>query len=128
MKSQISIEFLLLVSILIFIVGASFLASGIFQTNVFEDKVYSSAREICRKISSEIDIAVRMGDGYRREFSVERMLFGNLEYLVEIENYTVKIIWDNKIFSCNILAEKVNGLIKKGQNLIRNKGGEIYVE
>ncbi|MEM5790678.1 MAG: hypothetical protein QXP77_01355 [Candidatus Aenigmatarchaeota archaeon] len=128
MKSQISIEFLLLISVLIFLAGVSFLASGTFQTNTFEDKVYSSAREICKKISSEIDIAIRIGDGYRREFSVDEKLFGDLDYSIEIENYTVKIMWDDRVFSCNVLAENVNGVVKKGKNLIKNQGGEIYVE
>ncbi len=128
MRSQVSIEFLLLASILIFLVSVSFLASGTFQASTFEDKVYSSAKEVCEKVSSEINIAVRIGDGYRRIFYVDEVLFGNLEYSIEVENFTVKIIWDNKVFSCNILTESINGVIKKGQNLIRNEGGEIYVE
>ena len=127
MKSQISVEFLLLVAILIFIVSVTFLASGSFQTNVFEEKVYSSALERCRQISSEINIAVKIGDGYRRKFYLEEALYGNLDYSIEIRNYTVSIKWNEKSVSCSILTESVNGEVKKGWNLIQNVGGEIYV-
>lgn len=128
MKSQISVEFLLLTSILIFLVGATILVSGNFQTNVFEGKVYSSAREICRKISSEISIAVKIGDGYKREFFLEEKLFGNLDYSVEVDGYSIKIKWDEKYFSCNSLVERVNGEIKRGKNVLQNKNDEIYFE
>lgn len=128
MKSQASIEFLILVSVLIFLVGTTILVSGNFQANFFEEKVYSSAREICRKISSEISIAVRIGDGYKREFFLEEKLFGNLDYSVEVSDYSIKIKWDGKIFSCNSLVESINGNIKGGKNVLQNKNGEIYFE
>lgn len=128
MKSQVSIEFLILVSVLIFLAGATFLTTGTFHSNVFEEKVYASAKEICRAISSEINTAVKIGNGYEREFFIDEKLFGNLDYSVEIKDYSVKVKWENKFVSCNCLASSVNGNIKPGKNLIRNEGGEIYVE
>lgn len=128
MKSQVSTEFLILVSVLIFLVGATILVSGNFQTSVFEEKVYFSAREICRKLSSEINTAVKIGNGYKREFFMEEKLFGDLDYSIDVKDYSIKIEWDNKYFSCSTLVESVNGKIKKGKNVLENKNGEIYFE
>lgn len=128
MKSQISVEFLLLTSVLVFLVGVTLLISGNFRISIFEDRVYLSAKEICNKISSEISIAIKLGDGYRREFFLEEKLFGNLDYYVEVKDYSIKIKWDNKYFSCISAVESVNGEIKSGKNVIENKKGEIYVE
>ncbi len=128
MKGQVSLEFLILLSVLILVATVTFLTSGTFQTNVFEERVYSSAMEVCKKVSSEINRAIKIGDGYERDFSLEEKLFGGIDYSVEIKNYSVIVRFDDKFASCSTLAESINGEIKKGKNVIKNENGEIYVE
>ena len=126
MKSQVSVEFLLLVSLLIAFAGIIILINSGFQESVREEEIERAAHQACEKISFEINNAVRFGDGYKRRFYLEEKIAG-LDYTLNLENYTIIIEFDGKRIECKTLAKEINGNLKKGWNLIQNLEGEIYV-
>ncbi len=126
MKSQVSIEFLILISILIAFAGIVILVNSSFQRNVREEEIERAALQACEKISFEINNAVRFGEGYKRSFYLEEKIAG-LDYTLNLENYTIIIEFDGKRIECKTLAKEINGNLKKGWNLIQNLKGDIYV-
>ena len=126
MKSQVSVEFLLLVSLLIAFAGIIILINSGFQESVREEEIERAAHRACEKISFEINNAVRFGDGYKRRFYLEEKIAG-LDYTLNLENYAIIIEFDGKRIECKTLAKEINGNLKKGWNLIQNLEGEIYV-
>lgn len=126
MKSQVSVEFLLLVSILIAFTGIIILINSNFQRSVKEEEIEKAALQTCEKISFEINNAVRFGDGYKRKFYLNEKIAG-LDYSVSLQNYTILIEFDEKRMECKTLAKEINGDMKKGWNLVQNLKGEIYI-
>ncbi len=125
-KAQVSNEFLIFVTLLflISILVFSLSSSLIFQAN--EVKTYEEAKKICDDIAYEINLALKVGDGYEREFFVPYEINGIADFMIKIENYSVSLEWKEYSVQSPLPIEKINGEIKKGWNIIRNVEGEIY--
>jgi len=92
-KAQVSNEFLIFVTLLflISILVFSLSSSLIFQAN--EVKTYEEAKKICDDIAYEINLALKVGDGYEREFFVPYEINGIADFMIKIENYSVSLEW-----------------------------------
>jgi len=72
-------------------------------------------------------LAVRAGDGYRRKFYVNENLYGISNFTIRVANNTVFLDWNEGSVSSSIITKNIVGNIEKGDNLIENRGGTIYV-
>jgi len=127
MKGQASLEFLIFTSILILMLSVYFWSSSSFQQRVNRIKSIEEAQRLCDKIAFEINLAVRAGDGYRRKFYVDENLYGISNFTIRVANNTVFLDWNEGSVSSSIITKNIVGTIKKGDNLIENRGGTIYV-
>ena len=127
MKGQASLEFLIFTSILILMLSVYFWSSSSFQQRVNRIKSIEEAQRLCDKIAFEINLAVRAGDGYRRKFYVDENLYGISNFTIRVANNTVFLDWNEGSVSSSIITKNIVGSIKKGDNLIENRGGMIYV-
>jgi len=127
MKGQASLEFLIFASILIFMLSVYFWSSSSFQQRVNRIKSIEEAQRLCDKIAFEINLAVRAGDGYRRKFYVDENLYGIGDFDIRVANNTVFLDWNEGSVSSSIITKNIVGTIEKGDNLIENRGGTIYV-
>jgi len=127
MKSQASLEFMIFASILIFMLSVYFWSSSSFQQQVNKIKTIEEAQRLCDKIAFEINLAVRAGDGYRRNFYVDENLYGISNFTIQVANNTVFLDWNEGSVSSSIITKNIVGTIEKGDNLIENRGGTIYV-
>jgi len=132
MKGQVGVEFMILMSVMLTIV-LIFVWSGLStRQRVFDTKTNVEAQELCDYIAFEINSAVKVGDGYKRNFYVENELFGFTDFTITVSEYSVFIDWSDKSVSSVIITENIivvpPGPIEKGNKYsIENKGGDIYV-
>jgi len=90
-------------------------------------KIYSEAKKISDAIAMEINLALKAGEGYSRVFYIPEKILNSIDYNVTVSNYKVYVYWNDGSTQSIIYTKEINGIIKKGENLIRNLNGEIYV-
>jgi hypothetical protein len=125
--AQVSMEFIVLVSILILVLVTVIYYNSSFYVRINSAKDYNNAQTISDQISSEINLALDVGDGYSRSFYVPERISNSIDYNVTVSNYAVVLNWNNGYVTSTVLAKNISGNLIKGQNLIRNLNGIIYV-
>lgn len=127
MKLQVSVEFMILVSLLLLVFIAVIGGNSYLQKNMMSIKSDTEAKKLSDKIAFEINTAVKTGDGYEKRFYIEESFAGIYYFDIEIENYSVNIRWDDKVTSSPIIVKNITGSVTKGWNLIKNTDGVINV-
>lgn len=127
MLAQISIEFITLVSILIVILSLTIYYNSSFYLQMNSAKIYSDAQTLSDQVASEINLALKAGNGYSRIFYIPKEILNAIDYNISVENYRVILNWATGSTHSIILVEDVIGDLIKGQNLIKNLDGRIYV-
>ncbi len=128
MKGQVTIEFMIFVTILIFMLSIIMWNNVSLQSQMMYAKANIEVQKLCDTIAFEINSAVRAGQGYRRRFYVEEHVYGVSNYTVDVKEYAVFIDWDgNSVVSSIITKNITSGTINKGWNYIENINGELYV-
>lgn len=126
MLAQASIEFVVFVSILFTILLLTIYYNSSYYVQLSSAKIFNDAQALSDQVASEINIALKAGDGYTRAFYIPTKVSNSLDYSLKIENYRVKISWSDLSTQSIILTKNVTGTVIKGQNLIKNNG-TIYV-
>ena len=127
MKAQASVEFMILISVLIIIFILYTQNSFSLQKDMTTIKASQEARDLSDKIAFEINTAVKSGDGYKRNFYVDRSFAGIVDFDILVENYEVKIIWYQDSVTSQMVTKNTTGAVDKGWNLIENIDGVIHV-
>jgi hypothetical protein len=124
---QASLEFFVLVSLLIIILtGVMYFSSSYYyQFNQFQ--IYSEANKISESIASEINLALKAGDGYSRIFYIPERILNAIDFEINVTSYRVYVYWNGGSTQSVIYTKNIIGSLKKGENWIRNVNGEIYV-
>ena len=127
MKGQISVEFLVLISILIVMFTVFIFSEQSLRQRMFYIKSSEEMKNLCENIAFEINSAVKLGDTYKRNFYIEECILGVSDFQISIETYSVFIDWNGKSTACTIATKNITGEIEKGWNSIENINGTIYV-
>lgn len=127
MLAQVSLEFVVLVSILFTILLLTIYYNSSYYVQLSSAKIFNDAQAMSDQVASEINMALKAGDGYTRVFYAPPKISNALDYNLEIENYRVKLGWLDLSTQSIILTKNVTGTVIKGQNLIKNLDGIIYV-
>jgi len=128
MKAQISMEFITFLGImLIFLVLASYAAITSSRDIATENEI-KEARRIASLVVEEINLAVEVGDGYKHRFSLPPLLYGNLNYTVNLSQRLVRVEWRDRVYSLPVLAHNITGPVRNGINIIKNVNGAIVFE
>lgn len=127
MIAQVTIEFMVIVSILLFLLLLFVWNSFSLQKEMIALRSYTEARKLSDRIAFEINTALKTGNGYSRNFYVEDSFAGISDFDILVDNYSVLIKWSQGLVSSQILTENITGSVKKGWNFIQNKNGAIYV-
>ncbi|MEM5836255.1 MAG: hypothetical protein QXR09_01390 [Candidatus Aenigmatarchaeota archaeon] len=127
MSAQVSLEFISLLSLLfIFLFLTIYHSSNLYiQTN--RAKVLKEAQTISDQIASEINLALKAGSGYSRIFTIPQKISNAIDYNITVKDYLVILSWNNGFVQSTILTRNISGEILKGENLIRNLNGVVYV-
>jgi len=128
MKGQSSVEFMVYIGILLVILSVFLWSSNSLQSRLNEVKIQNDAQQLCDKVAFEINTAVRSGNGYKRDFYMEKSFFGVSDFNITVDYYTVYLTWNNFSVISNIITKNITGTINEGRiNSIENRGGIIYV-
>jgi hypothetical protein len=127
MKGQMTIEFMVLLSVLIVMSTLFIFGEMSLRERSFNLKAGEEIEKLCERAAFEINAAVRFGDSYTRSFYIDETLFGVSDFDILVSDYAVFIDWDKGSKACIISTKNITGEIKKGWNLIENIDGVIYV-
>ena len=128
-KGEVSIEFVVLVGIILIIFTFMISVIGIKNQDITDSMIYSDAQRIANTIAYEINIASRV-EGYYSEFEIPEKIANIENYSVEIKKdfRIVQVKWGDNSEMSNIVTENVSGNVNPGLNKIRNEGGLITIE
>ncbi|MFH2020349.1 MAG: hypothetical protein ABIJ34_02980 [archaeon] len=122
MRSQASIEFMYMVMVATaMIVVFSYIFSTLYQDNL-KEKQRLLFSDFGSSIRQELTIAAAAKQGYAREFDIPAKLEG---YSYDIKIIGSTLILNNSYVSYNFYVPKVDGAIKKGNNIITNLNGTL---
>jgi hypothetical protein len=135
-KSQTAIEAALLIGFLLFVFSAFVIAMNTRLDSVVKDKNAMLLKSVNALIKSEVDMATRAQDGYRRNFELPQKLEG-LNYNISLHNAeeigggfselstmfvnNTGVSGDDVLF----LPPKINGAPIRGNNTIARQKGYI---
>ncbi|MEM5811189.1 MAG: hypothetical protein QXG91_00350 [Candidatus Aenigmatarchaeota archaeon] len=121
-----SIEFFVFVTLSLLIVMSLISYSGNLYISSYKQKVYNDLENIAEFIANEINIATSAGDGYVRIFFMNSKGYN---FSVEINDYLVRIFYENFEVNRPIYVKNVSGTIKLNKNnLIKNVEGNIFIQ
>jgi hypothetical protein len=126
MKAQIALEYIVYVSVVIFLLAVASYAAATSSAGINADNEVDDARRIAAVVAQEINLAVEIGDGYNHEFFLPAAIYGGKDYTVTFtEAKFVYVNWDGKHFSLPVLTANLQGNVNKGGVKIRNSEGAI---
>lgn len=125
-KSQVSLEFLLLIGF-VFMVSLGFILSASIQISNFTDEKNNEAiADFGNALKTELTLASVVHPGYYRKISLPEKINGKIEYTVEMKNSTIIIVAQKYYF--NNIIPNTQGQLQKGNNIIRNQNGVVVIE
>ena len=101
------------------------------QNRNIEQNLKLNAKSVCNLLSSEINTAVSIGDGYSGKFTLPYSLIENIDYNLAITPSTkiITVSWLDKNTWCGIITSNVTVVsLNKGDNRVVNSKGEIIIE
>lgn len=125
-KGQISIEFLIILTILFLVLIFSVWVYGVKNKEVNDYRINESAKLVAFSTATAINGAYLAGDGF--ESVVEMDSFG-FDFNLSIEESAVTVSWDGGIADYPILTDKVVlGDIAFGEMAtIRTRDGNVFL-
>jgi hypothetical protein len=125
--AQVSVEFIVFVSVLTVILLLTIYYNSTVYMEMNSAKIYNNAQGICDQIAFEINMALRVGNGYSRNFYIPYKISDSVNYNISLGNYLVVINWSGGSTQSIILTNNITANFTKGQNLIKNSNGSIRV-
>ncbi|MDH3324240.1 MAG: hypothetical protein OEL89_01225 [Candidatus Peregrinibacteria bacterium] len=125
-KAQVGVEFMIIMGALLLFVSIFLL---IIQGNT-EDKRYQRedilTKEVALTVQNEINLALKSGDGYIREFKIPEKI-GELEYEISVDSGVVYIRTDDGRHALTLPVIEINGSINVTNNVIEKINGVVYL-
>jgi hypothetical protein len=124
-RGQAAIEFIILIVILFSVFMVYAVSTRTKMDEIRDEKEYILLRDVIRMAQNEILTAVKVEDGYLREFELPETL--------ELINYTINltngiIIGDTENHEYAVMVPSVNGTLKKGKNTITKENGIVNIQ
>ena len=130
MKGQVAIELVTLIGIMLIVLLIFNSFTFDLQNRNLKQNLYLDAKGVCNILSSEINTATSIGDGYRAKFILPESLIERIDYGISItpSTKTVSITWLDRETWCGITTSNVTvNNLGKGNNRIANSKGEIII-
>lgn len=125
-KAQVGVEFMIIMGALLLFVSIFLL---IIQSNT-EDKRYQREdiliKEVALTVQNEINLALKSGDGYIREFELPGKI-GELEYEIDVDSGIVYVRTDDGRHALTLPVIEVDGNINMTSNVIEKIDGVVYL-
>lgn len=124
--SQISLEFIILISFL-FIICVGFITVSAYQMQEFSDEQNRYIiNQFGNSIKMEINLASVVKDGYERTIILPDKIEGSINYTITTGSSTLTIsAADNQFVK---VIPNINGQLQKGKNTIRKINNTVRIE
>lgn len=125
-KSQVGIEFLTGVTILLIIYGVTLTVYNLnFRVPIVQNE---KGKQVCYTISEGIDSAIIGGDGFAMNLSLPDMIDSQDYFVMITNNSLITIDWNKSEFACSVTSQSVEDMTFNPCRLsIINIGGIVYV-
>jgi hypothetical protein len=125
-NSQTAIEFLVLVSAVLFFFVIFFFVIGENIQDKTRDNLNKAVNEIAFIVQEEISFASESTNGYYRMFKIPESLNG-LDYEISLGGGIIYLKTNNGKFAVTLPVQNVTGEIIKGENVLRKEEGKVYL-
>jgi len=127
-KSQGSVEFMILVGIVLFFFVTFFLSIQESMSYKIEQKKMIVVKNIALSVQDEFNLALKSSDGYERTFEIPSDINGQ-DYIIGIQEDTVyvKTLDEKTVIYLPVANVTMINDINKGSNKITKQGGIINV-
>ena len=128
-RAQVASEFVFLLGVFFFFLTAFLAAYYVKSLYINAQNIMLDANRLGEEAAGQINIAYLSGPGYQKNYSLPQKI-GGLDYdiLVLASEGVVEIKVRNQSFLFPIVTEKVNGNFTKGENMLKNVEGVIFIE
>jgi hypothetical protein len=123
-QSQSGMEFLIIAGAVMFFFTIFFVAVQTSTSEREKEKEVLLSNNLALSVQDEISLAAESSDGYTRRFTVPEKMLGG-DYEISLVEGRVYIKTDTNAISLKI--ENITGEIKKGENIIKNEKGRVYL-
>jgi hypothetical protein len=94
--------------------------------NINSERARLEARRVATVFEREINTAIRFGDGYKRNFTVQKSILGyNYSVVIHPDLRLLEVNWRDSMETRQLIGKDFSGSPKPGTNRIVNKNGEI---
>jgi hypothetical protein len=127
MRSQISIEFMTGVAVMLFIYVVTIgLYSSYVQTDMIESEI---SQEICYIVANGVNSAVIGGNGFANNISLPYRIYGhNYNTIIISNSSTVTVDWGSGIRACSIISQNITGKwVYPGKFSASNINDTVYI-
>ena len=125
-KSQVTMDFLFLVSFVFIFSLAFIIAAGIQLKDFSDNQKIDAVIDFGESLRKEIDIASVVKEGYFRTVVLPDKIGDSINYSIEMGNFTLIIDTDDYVYSAKI--SDVEGELKKGSNTIKKINNTVKIE
>lgn len=135
MKAQLSMEFMVFVSIAIVILTFSVYIYYVNISHANKSSIYLQASAICQQIKNSINNVITNGNGVIASFDLPNNLKGdNYTATVYGLERSIEISFDSQAIYCNIVTVNVTNStdsttfqLNFGTNTVQNSGGKVII-
>lgn len=124
-RSQLSIEFIVMVGIAMTLLLLLMLLGNDLLKNTQESQKYTALRDYGYVLQSEILLAAKAEPGYQRVFFVPHKIDG-FDYILESTPKSFSIKYKKHVF--NFFLPEIDGDIKKGYNMVTTNSTAIIIK
>ena len=124
-KAQLSMEFIMLISIVFmtFVIFVAFVRMNYSEVN--DNAEYLKVKDLALSIKFEFDRTIEVESGFQRGFILPATI-DYIDYNVTKQSSTV-ILFSTSDAEYIITVPPFQGDIQKGNNIIKNIGGQIWL-
>lgn len=135
MKAQVSLEFLIISTIILFILSIFLGVTATNQIRSQETQVQRRVQDICQNVAEKISKTVYYGKGFYQQAVLPPDIYGN-DYNIRVENNQTLVCSTEKfsiikIFVENKIENETSGIpffIGTGEISISNEGGVVLIK
>ncbi|MFH1365694.1 MAG: hypothetical protein ABIH28_03860 [archaeon] len=123
-KSQTAIEFIILVSFVLFFFSIFFMVIGGNISDKMNERRNLLVKDIAFTVQDEINLASKSSEGYVREFDLPEKV-GEKDYIPNIVEDMIYVKTSDGKSAIALPIPKITGQILIGRNTIKKEDGEI---
>jgi uncharacterized protein (UPF0333 family) len=125
-KAQGSLEFLILLGVVLFIFTIFLIAIGGSMHDKTKEKINKRVNNVALIVQDEIQLASSSSNGYFRNFSLPEDISG-LDYEINITGNLVYIRTTDGRYATSLNVMNVTGDVVKGGNTIKKENDIVYL-